>query len=61
MHNAPPLCPTCLQPASKSLAGPEHSWECRNEACPEYGQPALLDSDHGTQVLDEIQDDPSGT
>jgi hypothetical protein len=34
----PPLCPTCGQPASQSLAGPEHDWECRNEACPEFGQ-----------------------
>jgi hypothetical protein len=21
-----------------ALAGPEHGWECRNEACPEFGQ-----------------------
>lgn len=34
-----PLCPTCGQPATVALAGPEHGWECRNEACPEYGQP----------------------
>jgi hypothetical protein len=34
----PPLCPSCGQPASKALAGPEHGWECRNEACPEFGQ-----------------------
>jgi hypothetical protein len=34
----PPLCPSCGQPASEALAGPEHGWECRNEACPEYGQ-----------------------
>ena len=34
----PPLCPTCGQPASEALAGAEHDWECRNEACPEYGQ-----------------------
>ena len=34
----PPLCPTCDQPASEALGGPEHDWECRNEACPEYGQ-----------------------
>jgi hypothetical protein len=33
-----PTCPTCGQPASQSLAGPEHDWECRNEACPEFGQ-----------------------
>jgi hypothetical protein len=35
----PPLCPTCDQPASEALGGPEHDWECRNEACPEFGQP----------------------
>jgi hypothetical protein len=34
----PPLCPSCGQPASRALAGPEHEWECRNEACPEFGQ-----------------------
>jgi hypothetical protein len=34
----PPLCPTCGQPASEALGGAEHNWECRNEACPEYGQ-----------------------
>jgi len=33
-----PLCPDCGQPASTALAGPEHGWECRNEACPEFGQ-----------------------
>jgi hypothetical protein len=39
----PPLCPTCGQPASEALGGPEHEWECRNEACPEYGQPVSDD------------------
>ena len=34
----PPICPSCGQPASEGLAGPEHGWECRNEACPEFGQ-----------------------
>ena len=34
-----PLCPSCGQPASESLAGPEPGWECRNEACAEFGQP----------------------
>ena len=34
-----PICPTCGQPASEALGGPEHDWECRNEACPEFGQP----------------------
>ena len=33
-----PLCPTCDQPASEALGGAEHKLECRNEACPEYGQ-----------------------
>jgi hypothetical protein len=39
----PPLCPTCGQPASEALGGPEHDWECRNEACPEFGQPVAAD------------------
>jgi hypothetical protein len=39
----PPLCPSCGQPASEALAGPEHGWECRNEACPEFGQPIAAD------------------
>jgi hypothetical protein len=38
MTDEPPLCPTCGQPASEALGGAEHDWECRNEACPEYGQ-----------------------
>lgn len=38
MPPIPPLCPSCGQPASEALAGPAHGWECRNEACPEYGQ-----------------------
>ena len=38
MSSDPPLCPTCDQPASEALGGPEHDWECRNEACPEFGQ-----------------------
>jgi hypothetical protein len=38
MSSDPPLCPSCGQPASRALAGPEHGWECRNEACPEFGQ-----------------------
>lgn len=38
MRSDPPLCPSCGQPASQALAGPEHSWECRNEACAEFGQ-----------------------
>jgi hypothetical protein len=40
---SPPSCPTCGQPASEALGGPEHDWECRNEACPEYGQPVAAD------------------
>ena len=38
-----PLCPTCGQPASEALGGPEHDWECRNEACSEFGQPVRAD------------------
>ena len=41
--SAPPSCPTCGQPASEALGGPDHDWECRNEACPEYGQPVAAD------------------
>jgi hypothetical protein len=41
--NGPPLCPTCGQPASEALGGPDHDWECRNEACPEFGQPVRAD------------------
>jgi hypothetical protein len=39
VNASPPLCPSCGQPASTALAGAEHDWECRNEACPEFGQP----------------------
>ncbi len=42
-----PLCPTCGQPASEALGGPEHDWECRNEACPEFGQPVGADEAAG--------------
>jgi hypothetical protein len=38
-----PLCPDCGQPASPFLGGPEHGFECRNEACPEFGQPIADD------------------
>ena len=38
MLSDPPLCPSCGQTASQALAGPEHEWECRNEACSEFGQ-----------------------
>ena len=53
MSSNPPLCPSCGQPASQALAGPEHDWECRNEACPEFGQgldadePELKEPDAG--------------
>ncbi len=36
------LCPTCGQPATRAL-GPDEGWECRNEACPEFGQPLRRD------------------
>ena len=39
VNHTQPLCPSCGQPASTALAGAEHDWECRNEACPEFGQP----------------------
>lgn len=38
-----PLCPSCGQPASQALAGPDHGYECRNEACAEFGQPLRAD------------------
>ena len=41
--SAIPLCPTCGQPASEALGGPDHDWECRNEACTEFGQPIRAD------------------
>jgi hypothetical protein len=44
----PPMCPTCGQPASQALAGPEHDWECRNEACPEFGQ--AVEADEPTRL-----------
>jgi hypothetical protein len=43
VSRVPPLCPSCGQPASEALAGPEHGWECRNEACPEFGQALAAD------------------
>ena len=43
MSQRPPVCPTCGQPASEALGGPDHDWECRNEACPEFGQPVRAD------------------
>ena len=39
MSESIPLCPTCGQPASRDLADTDPGWECRNEACPEFGQP----------------------
>ncbi len=35
------VCPTCGQPATRAFP-PDEGWECRNEACPEFGQ-ALSD------------------
>jgi hypothetical protein len=44
MSDTPPLCPTCGQPASlDGLADDDGRWECRNEACPEFGQPLRED------------------
>jgi hypothetical protein len=34
-----PLCPDCGQPGTLLADG----WHCRNEACPEYGQPLRAD------------------
>jgi hypothetical protein len=52
--SSPPVCPTCGQPASEALGGPEHDWECRNEACPEFGQP--LQADEPSRDDDEVGD-----
>ena len=52
-----PLCPTC-QPASEALGGPEHDWECRNEACPEFGQPIAADEpEHDRPSAGDVPDD----
>lgn len=32
------VCPTCGQPATRAFP-PDDGWECRNEACAEFGQP----------------------
>lgn len=57
--NTEPLCPSCMQPASVALAGPQRGYECRNEACPEFGRPAFYDSDNGSHVVDHIDDEHS--
>ena len=49
--SSPPLCPTCGQPGSQALAGPEHGWECRNEACAEFGQPIREDEPGATGAV----------
>jgi hypothetical protein len=38
-----PVCPTCGQPATEGLAGEDDTWECENEACPEFGQVVRID------------------
>ena len=43
MTEATPVCPTSGQPATEGLAGPEYTWECDNEACPEFGQVVRVD------------------
>jgi hypothetical protein len=48
---ASPICPTCGQPATRSLAAPTERWECRNEACPEFGQ--VLDPRSDIRHYDE--------
>lgn len=55
-----PLCPTCHQPASTALAGPEHGYECRNEACAEFGQPVAADDAPGA-AQGTAPPSPSGT
>ena len=55
------MCPTCGQPASEALGGPEHDWECRNEACPEYGQPVGADEHSWEDDSTEAQRDGSAS
>ena len=53
-------CPTCGQPATRAFP-PDEGWECRNEACPEFGQkltglepvPAEPPSPRGPHTIDE--------
>jgi hypothetical protein len=54
-----PICPSCGQPASNALAGGDHDWECRNEACPEFGQPVR--ADEPLRVEPPAPDPPRGT
>jgi hypothetical protein len=54
----PPLCPTCSQPAGEALG----EWECRNEACPEYGE-SVADGDRVRRLafaIPPIDERPEG-
>lgn len=42
--SAPPLCPSCGRPAGEAPDGATSAWECRNEACPGFGQ-AVVDEE----------------
>jgi hypothetical protein len=53
----PPVCASCGQPASEALAGPAHGWECRNEACPEFGQ--AVDPSEPAVATPETPEGPS--
>ncbi len=55
MTTSQPLCPTCGQPATEALGGPEHDWECRDEACPEFGQPV-----QAVEPPPDAEPDPTG-
>ncbi len=58
-------CPTCGQPATRGLP-PDERWECRNEACPEFGQelaeiepvPADPPSPSGPETAEEHNGEP---
>jgi hypothetical protein len=52
MTETPPLCPDCGQPGTLSLADTDPGWECRNEACPEFGQPLRADEGRPQQPPD---------
>ncbi len=59
MAPSAPLCPTCGQPASLGLADMDPGWECRNEACSEFGQP-VRDDEPPPAAAPDPGDDAAG-
>jgi hypothetical protein len=41
--------PSGGQPASEALAGPADDWDCRNEACPEFGRAVRTEKPSGEE------------